>query len=617
MMLSRTWVLAFAAGCGGEFDFEGNDATKGEGRNPNLPIEPAPDRPITPSPISGTGPLVNPPLPIMGGTLLVTRTGDYALAGDPDRDSVSIIDLRTESVRARLRLADGAEPGRMVEDAAGLVHVVLRKAGAIAAIHVTFRRVESTRPVCAAPRGIAYDPEEDSLIVACQSGHLVTLPAGGGEPTDTRELLPDLRDVVVENGRLWVSRFRSAEILRVEEDGFTVHRIPDQNAKFTPSVAWRMVAHPDGGVEVLHQLGNRDPILVALATPGNDVNKGAYGGGPPVDRCVSASMVLGALARVDDRGAIAGPALADTLLPVDLAIGSSVGFRTHYVAAAGNAGTKSGVTAFDDTLGARCASPLFETSPEDNEVISVAIDKDGFLLKQLRDPPVVVIQRADRDGFFVEERVELEGPDMSNEGHAFFHRNAGCNLACASCHPEGGDDGRVWTFTDIGVRRTQSLRVGVGGTEPLHWDGELPKLEDLLDEVFTNRMLGPELSSQTARGFGDWIHSIEPWPVERPRDGEASQRGQILFFDTKVGCASCHAGPKLTNNLSADVGTGGRFQVPSLIGVSNRLPVLHDGCAETLADRFDPTCGGGDRHGKTSHLTAAEIADLTTYLESL
>jgi hypothetical protein len=44
---------------------------------------------------------------------------------------------------------------------------------------------------------------------------------------------------------------------------------------------------------------------------------------------------------------------------------------------------------------------------------------------------------------------------------------------------------------------------------------------------------------------------------------------------------------------------------------------MHDGCATTLRDRFSPTCGGGDLHGKTSALTPAQLADLTSYLESL
>jgi hypothetical protein len=68
--------------------------------------------------------------------------------------------------------------------------------------------------------------------------------------------------------------------------------------------------------------------------------------------------------------------------------------------------------------------------------------------------------------------------------------------------------------------------------------------------------------------------------------------------------------------MSADVGTDGTFQVPSLLNVAARAPYMHDGCAPTLADRFGP-CGGGDHHGVTSPLGAAQIADLVAYLQTL
>lgn len=72
----------------------------------------------------------------------------------------------------------------------------------------------------------------------------------------------------------------------------------------------------------------------------------------------------------------------------------------------------------------------------------------------------------------------------------------------------------------------------------------------------------------------------------------------------------------MTNNQTVDVGTGGRFQVPSLIGVGSRAPYLHDGCAPTLTDRFG-ACGGGDLHGVTSTLSPADVGDLVAYLKTL
>jgi hypothetical protein len=43
---------------------------------------------------------------------------------------------------------------------------------------------------------------------------------------------------------------------------------------------------------------------------------------------------------------------------------------------------------------------------------------------------------------------------------------------------------------------------------------------------------------------------------------------------------------------------------------------MHDGCANTLRERFDTECGG-ELHGTTAHLSADELSDLVNYLESL
>jgi cytochrome c peroxidase len=72
-----------------------------------------------------------------------------------------------------------------------------------------------------------------------------------------------------------------------------------------------------------------------------------------------------------------------------------------------------------------------------------------------------------------------------------------------------------------------------------------------------------------------------------------------------------------TNNTTVNVGTGGAFQVPSLIGVGSRAPFLHDGRAATLKDRFDPSLGGGDQHGHTSQLADSDVSDLVAFLNTL
>src|SRR5690606_15684561 len=112
-----------------------------------------------------------------------------------------------------------------------------------------------------------------------------------------------------------------------------------------------------------------------------------------------------------------------------------------------------------------------------------------------------------------------------------------------------------------------------------------------------------------------WLATLEAPKTSRAGDPEAIARGERLF--ESQGCTTCHDGSLFTNNRMFDVGTGGPIKVPSPVGVWSRAPFLHTGCAPTLRDRFSSECGGGDKHGSTSLLGAAEVDDLVQYLETL
>jgi hypothetical protein len=43
---------------------------------------------------------------------------------------------------------------------------------------------------------------------------------------------------------------------------------------------------------------------------------------------------------------------------------------------------------------------------------------------------------------------------------------------------------------------------------------------------------------------------------------------------------------------------------------------MHDGCAKTLHDRFDPECGG-TAHGDLTGLTDGDVDDLVAYMNTL
>ena len=159
--------------------------------------------------------------------------------------------------------------------------------------------------------------------------------------------------------------------------------------------------------------------------------------------------------------------------------------------------------------------------------------------------------------------------------------------------------------------------VGIEGTEPFHWSGDMKDLSMLVSEVLVDRMGGVNQSTARVDALGGWLFEQHPPKSLRASDDPAVVRGKKLFRSDAVACNSCHVGDKLTNNKTVDVGTGEPLQVPSLVGIAFRAPFIHTGCAATLRDRFDPECGGGDLHGHTSQLDSDQIDDLVAYLESL
>ena len=578
------------------------------------------------------------PPALSGGTLLILSDGKTAVASDPDRDQVYVIDLSARKLRSTIALTAGDEPGRLVADANGHVHLSLRRGGAIVDIDPIAGTLLGRRVVCPAPRGIAYEAATDLLHVACTGGELISLPAAGGSPTRTVMLEQDLRDVLIQGDHLVVSKFREATLLILNADGTIASRetpqpfvqqavaeplndteepasscgstgraatTPHSNVSpvtFTPAIAWRAITSPTGDVVMVHQRGATTPVQVTT---------GGYGG---FGEC--AGIVHATVTTFGSTPTVAAAALAQVVLPLDIAI--SPDGTEMAILSAGNAhGTGSQLiqTPIDDTSSPQQCT-FGNPRQVDGEVIALAYHGDTLIV-QSREPAQLQIIAVDGNSTPDESDtiIRLSTLTRADTGHAIFHSNSGAGIACASCHAEGGEDGRVWNFVGTGNRRTQSLRGGIMGTEPFHWDGEEANLDAIMTDVFQGRMSGPPLATDQTQALSGWLNAIPLLPNEAPVDPDAVTRGQALFQSAEVGCAGCHSGAKLTDNVTIDVGTGGAFQVPSLRGLKFRAPYIHSGCATTLADRFG-TCGGAN-HGQTSQLTAAQKQDLITYLETL
>ncbi len=202
-------------------------------------------------------------------------------------------------------------------------------------------------------------------------------------------------------------------------------------------------------------------------------------------------------------------------------------------------------------------------------------------------------------------------------------------VACGTCHPSGGDDGLTWFFSTPGiapkVRRTPPAWGARAALAPHHWDGELADAETLATATIRELMEGDALLVDT-RAIAAWMDEA-PFPPGRPiapEEEESLAVGRALFESDEVGCASCHAGELLSDASAHDVLPPSNDPLadlrsaytPSLRGVRAHPPYLHDGRAPTLrAVLVD--ANPDDRHGRTSHLSGAELDALIVYLETL
>ncbi len=570
--------------------------------------------------------------PLAGGTLLVTADGKTAVAADPDRDRVFLVDLATHAVRS-VATEPGDELGRVAEGPNGSVFVAARRGGAVLAIDVTLGTLTRRIPVCNAPRGLSYDVAQNRLYVACRSGRLVTLDGTSGSVLSTLELDPDLRDVFLVDGSLVVTRFRSAELLRLDASGaVSARQSPPSMGSGLASVAFRGVPLPNGMLMLAHQIESSAP----LGTGFGAYYGGSCAGGGVVQQALSlVSFGDSELSRVSTNtgtgtsaavvsapnGAfsIASRFVVGALGPLDLAVSRDAS-RIALVAS-GNAWSVRGdlptlfVSSLDLSQGAppaefaenNCAGSQYSHHLP-GEPVAVAFDAAGKYVVLSREPALLELEG---DTF-----ISLSDESHFDTGFAMYHLNASGGISCASCHPEGGEDGHVWSFSNVGLRRSQALEAHVAERTPFHWSGDLPSFHDLFTEVMMKRMSLPVTPPDThVQALADWLDGI---PALAPADGldpALVARGQAVFSDAVVGCASCHSGPSYADNLKHDVGTGGSFVTPALTGVGLRAPLMHDGCASSLRARFG-VCGG-TAHGNVTNLSDADIDALVAFMRSL
>jgi DNA-binding beta-propeller fold protein YncE len=209
--------------------------------------------------------------------------------------------------------------------------------------------------------------------------------------------------------------------------------------------------------------------------------------------------------------------------------------------------------------------------------------------------------------------------DKQHDGYVLFHTAAravsqNAALACASCHPDGRDDGLSWRIEKRELQ-TPLLAGRLVGTHPFKWDGGDPTLRDSLASTM-KRLGGTGLSKDQTDELAAYLESL-PAPHTPTRDKDMVARGKQLFDSAELGCASCHDGSAYTDREKHKLGspTLPEADTPSLIGLAASAPYYHDGSAVTLEALLRDR---GAVHGmaETAKLSDAQVKDLTAYLET-
>jgi YVTN family beta-propeller protein len=221
-------------------------------------------------------------------------------------------------------------------------------------------------------------------------------------------------------------------------------------------------------------------------------------------------------------------------------------------------------------------------------------------------------------------------PSLARQGEALFYdarRSHNQWFSCNTCHADGHTCGLTFdTLNDDSYNNpklTPSL-CGVTRTGPWTWHGWQKDLGASVEKSFTQTMFGPKPTAEEVRAvvafLGTLDHPPNPHRAASEQLSPAARRGEILF-EGAAKCSRCHPPPEYTSEhtydvkLEADGSPYPRWNPPSLRGLWQRGPYLHDGRADTLDELLQGPHAPEKLGGRA--LTPAERRDLIVFLLSL
>jgi DNA-binding beta-propeller fold protein YncE len=477
------------------------------------------------------------------------------------------------------------------------------------------------------PWAVLPSPDADSLFIADFDGNrILRINAKTGNIRNTSPAIvrPSCLAYSPNRDSIYTVGFRTGEVTQLDLHCRILRRIP---APKQLNQCQSLTIGPDG---TLYAPQTRSDTVV---------------GGRMFDRSVF--PVVAALAPAAKQVSLAF--FPDLLVvpphrPCEVAVDTS----TLYLASAGS----------DDVLAIDLATkfPKWHTTQVGQEPGGIVLDASRGLLYVLTLTGQEIVTLSARTGK-VQSQLRFahdSTPSQIARGRYLFGNATDPRLtkdqwmSCAVCHPNGDVDGRQWDFGS-GPLDTMSLR-GCLQRSPLHITGHLDEIQDTYD--FTrhtmagrwfvrnqniNEYLGPSNAgySRDLDALAAYIESLTPKqsPTPSPDMLAAIEKGRKIFFSKKTGCATCHPPPYYTDSgkksgrgdfIRNDVGTRKKgenedlqsLDTPSLLGLRQSEPYLHDGRAPTLESVFTHH-NPQNRHGHTSDLSNDDIHCLSEFLRYL
>lgn len=596
-----------------------------------------------------------------------------------DNDSVSVFDSSTKARLAEVTV--GNAPRTLARAADGRIWVANKASATISIISPSTNAVVQTvaLPRASQPFGIVMSPTENAAFVALEAlGRVVKLDGTSGAQLASVDLGGDLRHLTIDasGAQLFASRFitrplpgeNTAVVATSDSSGPVGGEVLTLNAVTLAQTGTIVLAHserPDGsasGAGIPNYLGapviSPDGTTAWIPSKQDNVKRGSLRNGINLDfkhtvRAISSRVNLASGTedldgRVDyNLASIASAAVYHPtgaylfvalegnrqVAVVDAARGQELFRYWVGLAPQGLVLSADGRTLFVNNFMSRTISAL-----DLSQLLTsgLAANAPTTTVAAITTEKLTATILAGKQLFY-----DAADPRLTRDSY----------MSCASCHNDGGHDGRVWDLTGLGegLRNTINLRGRAGvGQGFLHWSANFDEIQDFEGQIRalaggTGLMTDAQFNTGTrSQTLGDpkagvsadldalaaYVNSLTTFDASPYRNSNgtltaAAAAGKTVF--TAQRCATCHGGSGFTlsgnASLLKNVGTitsssGTRLSgaltgidIPTLRDVWATAPYLHDGSAPTLALAVS-------RHNGVV-LSATDLANVVEYIRQI